>query len=114
MKEIPSKVERFFFLRNVSVRNTGIREVAMTIDYIWQESYLAALLETDWKKMRERLQAAEQEIGERQRVLSEDHGGTAEERQAIIDATNAMKMLHRDVVEWEKQQSPSGSQAQPA
>jgi hypothetical protein len=25
-----------------------------------------------------------------------------------------MKMLHRDVVDWEKQQSPGSSQAQPA
>ena len=85
----------------------------MTTDYIWQESYLAALLETDWKKMRERLQAAEHEIRERQRVLSEDHGGTAEERQAIIDATHAMQMLHRDVVEWQRQQSPESPKAQP-
>jgi hypothetical protein len=37
---------------------------------------MAALLETDWTKMQERLQAAEAEIRERQRVLSEDHHGT--------------------------------------
>jgi hypothetical protein len=48
----------------------------MTTAYTWQKVYMAALLETDWTKMQERLQAAEAEIRERQRVLSEDHHGT--------------------------------------
>jgi len=91
----------------------GFDEVAMTCYYIWQESYMAALLETDWTKMHERLLAAEAEIRERKRVLSEDHGGTAQERQAIVDAINGMKMLHRDVVEWQKQQSAASLNAQP-
>jgi hypothetical protein len=41
--------------------------------HTWYESYKAAILETDWTKMQERLQAAEREIHERQRVLSLDH-----------------------------------------
>jgi len=55
--------------------------------------------------MRERLQAAEAQIRERQRILSEDHGGTVQERQAIVDAINGMTMLHRDVADWQRQQS---------
>lgn len=84
----------------------------MTTDYVWRESYMTALLETDWTKMHERLQAAEVEMHERQRALSEDHGGTAAERQAIVDAINSIKVLHGDVDEWQKRQSPSGSNLQ--
>lgn len=79
----------------------------------WRESYMAALLETNWTRMRERLQAAEEGIRERQRVLSEDHGGTAEERQAIVDAINGLKMVENDVADWQKRQPPSGSKMQP-
>jgi hypothetical protein len=81
----------------------------MTTDYIWQKSYRAALLETDWTKMPDRLQGAEAELRERERVLSEDHGGTEQERQAIVDAIKGLKMLQRDVVEWRKRQSPGNS-----
>ena len=52
----------------------------------WFESYKAAILETDWTKMQERLRSAEVEIHERLRVLSLDHGGSPEERQAIDGA----------------------------
>jgi hypothetical protein len=85
----------------------------MITDYIWRKSYLAALLETDWTKMPNRLQEAEAELRERERVLSEDHGGTAQERQAIADAINGLKMLQRDVVEWQKRQSPGSLKTQP-
>jgi hypothetical protein len=85
----------------------------MITDYIWRKSYLAALLETDWTKMPNRLQEAEAELRERERVLSEDHGGTAQERQAIADAINGLKMLQRDVVEWQKRQSPGSLKRQP-
>jgi len=85
----------------------------MITDYIWRKSYLEALLETDWTKMPNRLQEAEAELRERERVLSEDHGGTAQERQAIADAINGLKMLQRDVVEWQKRQSPGSLKTQP-
>jgi hypothetical protein len=38
--------------------------------YRWQEPYKAALLETDWIKLTERIQVAESAIRERQGVLS--------------------------------------------
>jgi len=62
----------------------------MTMTYGWHESYKAALLETDWTKMQERVQAAEYEIHERRRVLSEDPGGTPEERHVLADAMNIL------------------------
>jgi hypothetical protein len=76
----------------------------MTTQFSWVESYMTALLETDWKKMRERVHAAEAEIRERQRVLSEDHGGWAEERQAIVDAINSMNALRSVATDGKNQQ----------
>ena len=75
----------------------------MTTQFSWLESFMAALLETDWKKMRERVHAAEAEVRERQRVLSEDHGGSAEERQAIVDAISGMNVLRSVATEWNNQ-----------
>jgi hypothetical protein len=80
-------------------RDVEIREIPEATDYDRQESYLAALLETDRAKMLERVHAAEADICNRQRVLSEDYGGTAEERQAIVDAINGMNVLRREAAE---------------
>ena len=73
----------------------GKREspIPMTMTHSWHESYMAAVIETDGTKMQARVQAAESAINERQRILSEDHGGTPEERQAIADAMNCLKVL---------------------
>lgn len=72
----------------------------MKFTYSWQESYIAAVLETDWTKMHERIQAAESAIDERQRILSLDHGGTEEERQAIHNSINGLKGLRSDTSHW--------------
>jgi hypothetical protein len=71
----------------------------------WYESYRAAILETDWAKMRQLIEAAELEIHERQRVLSLDHGGTPEERQAIADALHGITHLKTEASEWQKRQT---------
>jgi hypothetical protein len=76
--------------------------------YVWCEAYETAVLETDWTKMEERLQSAESAINQRQRVLSMDHGGTPEERQAIADALNGMKALRKDAVEWKGRKVSDG------
>ena len=55
----------------------------MASTYDWHESYRAALLETAWTKIRQRIQVAELTINQRQRVLSKDHGGAAAEREAV-------------------------------
>jgi len=72
--------------------------------YTWYESYRAAILETDWTKMHERLRSAELAIHERQHILSLDHGGTPEERQAIADALNGVKALRTESAAWPTQQ----------
>ena len=56
------------------------------MSYVWYESYKAVVLETDWTKMHDRIQSAECKMHDRQRELSADHGGTPEERQAILNA----------------------------
>jgi hypothetical protein len=78
----------------------------------WYGSYNAAILETDWTKIQERLQAAEREIHERQRVLSLDHGGTPEERHAIADALHGIAHLKIEAIEWQKRQVPQEWTAQ--
>ena len=83
----------------------------MTTDYIWHGAYKAAILETDWTKIQERLHVAESEIRKRQQVLSMDHGGTPEERQAIADALNGMKILRTEIAEQQTQQSREGGVA---
>jgi hypothetical protein len=68
------------------------RQFAVPTSYSWQESYQAALLETDWTKMQERAQRAESEIHQRRLVLSQDHNGTAEERTALVHAMSSLRV----------------------
>ena len=63
--------------------------------YVWEESYEAAMLETDDKKLPNRLQAAKAAIDNRLHELQFDHGGTPEERQAITDALGGLNVLRR-------------------
>ena len=72
----------------------------MTATYKWFEPYKAALLETDWSKMPERIQAAESALSQRTREFELDDGGTPEERQAIADAMRGLAVLRNDVVNW--------------
>jgi predicted NUDIX family phosphoesterase len=55
--------------------------------------------------MQKRIQPAESAMHERQGVLSEDHGGTVEERQAIADAKSGLRVLRRDAAEWQDRQT---------
>jgi hypothetical protein len=79
----------------------------MTTPFSWHDSYKAAVLETDWTKMTERIQAAESDMSERQRVLSEDHGGTPEERHALADAMNTLKVLRKEASRHEQENHKS-------
>jgi hypothetical protein len=69
----------------------------MKAHYVWEESYKAAILETDDKKLRERLQAAKAAIDNRLHELQTDHGGTPEERQAISDALGGLNVLRSEL-----------------
>jgi hypothetical protein len=115
-----SKLTSFHLWRNGTIRSRskfaqkrGVREARMTTEYGWYEPYRVALLETDWTKMQERIQAAESAMHERQRILSEDHGGTPDERQAIADAVSGLNFLRREVADWRCRQLPSGTSIQP-
>lgn len=72
-----------------------------TAENSWHEIYKAALLETDWTKIDERIQTAESVVRERERVLSEDHGGTPEEKIALADAISGLRVLRREAAEWQ-------------
>ena|ERR1700730_3350877 len=70
--------------------------------YEWYENYKAAVLETEWSKMEQRIEAAEAAIRQREHDLSLDHGGTPEERQAIADALNGLNVLRQDAISWSR------------
>lgn len=78
-------------------------------NYSWLDSYKAALLETDWTKMVERVQTAETEIHKRRLVLSQDHGGTEEERKALVNAMNGLRVLRMDAAAWLERQNLGGT-----
>jgi len=82
------------------------REIRVPTSYSWQESYQAALLETDWTKMQERVQTAESEIHQRRLVLSQDHGGTDEERAALVNAMGGLRVLRMNVTRKPVQHEP--------
>jgi hypothetical protein len=69
----------------------------MKAHYVWEESYQAAILETDDKKLQNRIQAAKAAIDNRLHDLHADHGGTLEERQAITDALGGLNVLRREL-----------------
>ena len=69
--------------------------------YGWQERYAIALLETDWSKIEEKIQVAENGIRARLHEFSMNHGGTPEENQAIEDALNGLDTLRKEVAAWQ-------------
>jgi len=88
------------------------REITLTTKYSWQTSYQAALLETDWTKMVELVLAAESEIHKRRLELSQDHNGKQEERDALINALNGLRVLRMDAAAWrerQNRQNPGGT-----
>jgi hypothetical protein len=66
----------------------------------WEKLYQTTILETDWSKIEERIQAADSAIRARLHEFSVNHGGTREENQAMSDALNALTVLRREVAEW--------------
>jgi len=75
--------------------------------YKWQELYATALLETDWLKIEEKIQVAENGIRARLHEFSMNHGGTPDENQAIEDALNGLTVLRKEVAAWQGSQ-PAG------
>lgn len=75
------------------------------MSYVWYEAYKAVVLETDWTQMHDRIQSAECKIHDRQRVLSQDHGGTPQERQEIFNALSSMRTLRTEVADLQSRQA---------
>ena len=69
----------------------------MTPEYIWQELYQAAIIETDDGKLPNRLRAAKAAIDNLLHELQLDHGGTPEERLAISDALAGLNVLRKEL-----------------
>jgi hypothetical protein len=82
-----------------------LTEIKVPTSYNWQDSYKAALLETDWTKMVELVQAAESEIHKRRLELFKDHNGTHEEREAVVNALNGLSVLRMDAAAWRERQN---------
>jgi hypothetical protein len=74
------------------------------MEYSWFNPYKAAILETDWSKIEEKIRVAENGINARLHEFSTNHGGTAEENQAIEDALNGLNVLRKDVAAWHASQ----------
>jgi hypothetical protein len=72
----------------------------MNAEYPWTESYRAAITETDDPKLLTRLHAAKAAIDHRLHELQSDHGGTPDERRAIIDALSGLNVLRGELKEW--------------
>ena len=81
------------------------REIRVPTSYSWQESYQAALLETDGTKMQERVQTAESEIHKRRLELSKDQNATQEEREAVVNALKGLRLLRMDAAAWRERQN---------
>jgi len=77
----------------------------VSVRYSWQESYHAALLETDWTKMVELVQKAESDLHKRRLELTQDHNGTQEERAAVVNALNDLRVLRMDAATWRDRQN---------
>jgi len=70
-------------------------------EYGWVKVYHCALLETDWSRIEERIQEADERIRARRHEFSLNHAGTPEENQAIEDALNALNVLRKEVSAWQ-------------
>ena len=62
----------------------------------WEKVYEAAIFETDWSRMEERINAAESALHARIDRVSFDFR-TLEENRAIADALNRLDILRREV-----------------
>ena len=59
--------------------------------------------------MEERVQTAESEIHKRRLALSQDHGGTREEREALVNAMSGLRVLRMEAASWLGRQDVSGT-----
>jgi len=68
----------------------------VTKRYSWEGIYEAAVLETDFSRLPERIKAAQAAIDSRMREIQADHNGTSAERAAIQSALAGIRILKRE------------------
>ena len=73
-------------------------ELKVTKRYSWEEIYEAAVLETDFSRLPERIKAAQAAIDSRMQEMQGDHNGTPAERAAIQSALAGIRILKREVL----------------
>ena len=69
----------------------------MPTNHLWRDLYQLALMETDYKKLPDRVHSAKAAIDSRLHDLQLDHGGTPAERQDISDALHGLNVLRREL-----------------
>jgi len=74
----------------------------MQTEHSWLKTYHDALLETDWTRIEEKINAAESGIKARLAEFSKNHCGTPEENQYIEDALYALNVLRKEVAAWQR------------
>jgi hypothetical protein len=74
----------------------------MNTEYDWVKLYKSAILETDWREIEQRIEAAYAGMNARLREFSMNHGGTPEENQTIADALHGLNVLQREVKTWKE------------
>ena len=73
----------------------------MNAEYDWEKLYHKAVLETDWSRVEERIEATESAMQRRLHEFSLNHGGTPEENQAIARALDRLEILRTEVTAWQ-------------
>ena len=73
------------------------RGTTMNAEFSWTEPYRAAMTETDDTSLLTRLRVAKAAIDDRLQHLRSGHGGTPDERQAIIDALSWLNVLRGEL-----------------
>jgi hypothetical protein len=69
--------------------------ITMKSDYVWKDSYLAAMFETD--DMRKCLHAAKASIDARLHEMQLGNGGTTAEREAMSDALSNLNLIRSEL-----------------
>ena len=75
----------------------------------WRELYIAAVFETDKKRMSERIADAESVLALRARELFHADGEHLQERQAVDSAINALYILRRTTMCASRQTAQEGT-----
>ena len=73
----------------------------MNAEYNWEKLYHSAVLETDWSRIEERIEATEVAMQGRLHEFSLNHGGTPEENKAIARALDRLEILRREATAWQ-------------